>query len=106
MIYLVSLISSLHLLLHTTHCNRTEEKKQNQKGNNPRKKASSYSQLLPLGLGAGLGAIIWGCWGCWGSCMAKMLRTCASRKKGVSLSETTNLSEAEIEYVGITHIIT
>jgi hypothetical protein len=93
-------IFSLHLLLllHTTctHHNRTEDEKQNQKGNNPRKKAFSCSQLLPLGLG--LGAIIWGCWGC----MAKMLRPCASRKKGVSLSETTNLSEAEIEYVGIT----
>jgi hypothetical protein len=83
-----------------TQCNRTDDEKQNQKGNNPRKKAFSYSQLLPLCLG--LGASMLSCWGC----IAKMLRPCASRKKGVSLSETTNLSEAEIEYVRITHIIT
>jgi hypothetical protein len=80
--------------------------KQNQKGNSAKENPFSFSQLLPVGVG--FGAMIWGCCCCcrWG-CIKKI--TCpwaSSVKKGVSLSETTNLSEAKIEYVRITFAIT
>eukprot|EP00978_Attheya_sp_CCMP212_P000565 scaffold1101_cov52-Attheya_sp.AAC.6 len=88
-IYLVSLISSRHSLQHSIHCNMTEDEKANQKGNSSRKKPFSCSQLLPLGVGATI---------C--GCIAKMPLPCASRKKLGA-----NLSEAEIEYVRITHVV-
>eukprot|EP00978_Attheya_sp_CCMP212_P021001 scaffold60832_cov53-Attheya_sp.AAC.2 len=66
-----------------------EDEKENQKGNSTRKKPFSCSQLLPLGVGATI---------C--GCIEKMSLPCASKKLGA------NLSEAEIEYVRITHVIT
>eukprot|EP00978_Attheya_sp_CCMP212_P031025 scaffold115918_cov68-Attheya_sp.AAC.4 len=67
----------------------TEDEKKNQKGNSGRKKPFSCRQLLPLGVGATI---------C--GCIEKMPLPCASKKLGAKLSE------AEIEYVRITHVIT
>eukprot|EP00978_Attheya_sp_CCMP212_P007726 scaffold17957_cov57-Attheya_sp.AAC.4 len=64
--------------------------KENQKRNSGRKKPFSCSQLLPLGVGATI---------C--GCIAKMPLPCTSGKKLGA-----HLSEAEIEYVRITHVIT
>eukprot|EP00978_Attheya_sp_CCMP212_P026705 scaffold88369_cov72-Attheya_sp.AAC.1 len=69
----------------------TEDEKENQKGSSGRKKPFSCSQLLPLALG--VGATICGC-------IDKMPLPCVRKKVGA------NLSEAEIEYVRITHAIT
>eukprot|EP00978_Attheya_sp_CCMP212_P035418 scaffold154115_cov40-Attheya_sp.AAC.1 len=66
----------------------TEDEQENQKRNSGRKKPFSCSQLLPLGVGATI---------C--DCIAKMPLPCASKKLGA------NLSEAEIEYVQITHVV-
>jgi hypothetical protein len=67
----------------------TEDEMKNQKETSARKKPFSCSQLLPLGVGATI---------C--GCIAKMPLPCASKKLGA------NLSDAEIEYVRITHVIT
>eukprot|EP00978_Attheya_sp_CCMP212_P005966 scaffold13433_cov30-Attheya_sp.AAC.1 len=67
----------------------TDGEKENQKRNSGRKKPFSCSQLIPLGVGAVCG------------CIAKMPLPCASVKKLGA-----HLSEAEIEYVRITHVIT
>eukprot|EP00978_Attheya_sp_CCMP212_P018684 scaffold51611_cov35-Attheya_sp.AAC.3 len=71
------------------YCNITDDEKKNQKQNSGRKTPFSCSQLLPLGVGATI---------C--DCIAKMSLPCAIKKLGA------NQSEAEIEYVRITHIIT
>jgi hypothetical protein len=68
----------------------TEDEKENQKGSSGRKKPFPCSQLLPLGVGAAI---------C--GCIDKMPLPCARKK----LSEL-NISEAEKEYVQITHVIT
>eukprot|EP00978_Attheya_sp_CCMP212_P019428 scaffold54434_cov54-Attheya_sp.AAC.2 len=70
------------------HCNTTEDEKKNQKRKSGRKKPFSCSQLLPLGVAATI---------C--DCIAKMPLPCDSKKLGA------NLSEAEKEYVRITHVI-
>eukprot|EP00978_Attheya_sp_CCMP212_P011452 scaffold28246_cov75-Attheya_sp.AAC.3 len=70
------------------HWNTTEDEKESQKRNSGRKKPSSSSQLIPLGVGE----IICGC-------IAKMPRPCARTRKKLG----TNLKEAEMEYVQITH---
>ena len=67
----------------------TDDEKEDQKENNARKKPLSCIQLLPLGVGATI---------C--DCIAKMPLPCASKKLGANLSDT------EIEYVRITHVIT
>eukprot|EP00978_Attheya_sp_CCMP212_P047875 scaffold442764_cov59-Attheya_sp.AAC.1 len=64
----------------------TKDEKEIQKRNNGRKKPFSCSQMLPLGVGETV---------C--DCIANMSRTCARKKLGA------NLSEAEMEYVQITH---
>jgi hypothetical protein len=89
-IYIVSLISSRRSLQHSTHCNMTDGEKENQKRNSGRKKPFSCSQLLPLGVGASI---------C--GCIAKMPLPCASHKKLGA-----HLSDSEIEYARITHVIT
>eukprot|EP00978_Attheya_sp_CCMP212_P019668 scaffold55334_cov61-Attheya_sp.AAC.1 len=68
----------------------TEDEKKNQKGNITRKKPFSCSQLLPLGVGATI---------C--GCIEKMSLPCPSPSKKLGA----NLSEAEIEYVRIIHVI-
>jgi hypothetical protein len=89
-IYLISLISSHRPLLHTIHCNRTEDEKGNQKGSSTRKKPFSPSQLLPLEIGATI---------C--DCIAKTPYLCISKKPS-----KTNISEADMEYVQISHVTT
>jgi len=66
----------------------TEDEKENQKGSSGRKKPFSCSQLLPLGVGAAI---------C--GCIDKMPLPCARKKLGA------NLSDSEMEYVRITHVI-
>jgi hypothetical protein len=65
----------------------TEDEKESKK-TSARKKPFSCSQLIPLGVGA----VICGC-------IAKMPLPCASKKLGA------NLSDSEMEYVRITHVI-
>eukprot|EP00978_Attheya_sp_CCMP212_P043065 scaffold274477_cov59-Attheya_sp.AAC.1 len=65
----------------------TEDETGNQKINSARKKSLSCSRLLPSGVGATV---------C--DCIAKTPYMCASKKR----SET-NISEADMEYVQITH---
>eukprot|EP00978_Attheya_sp_CCMP212_P003508 scaffold7233_cov63-Attheya_sp.AAC.7 len=71
----------------------TDDEKENPKGNSGRKKPSSSSQLLPLALGVGEKNC---------GCIARMPRPCARNRKKLGA----DLSEEELQYVRITHVIT
>eukprot|EP00978_Attheya_sp_CCMP212_P017053 scaffold45282_cov66-Attheya_sp.AAC.3 len=69
-------------LQHSLHCNTTKDKDE-------KEKPASSSRLLPLGVEETM---------C--GCIATMPRPCTRKKLGA------NLSDKEIEYVRITHVIT